>query len=181
MKKESNIMKKIILVMVMALTTVINATAPQEAKEEMKITDINDKSYTAYGTQNGIDIKELRGKVVIVDLFGHACPPCIRSIPHLIELQNKYKSELAIIAVEVQGYDNMELQEFAKDKSINYIVASEENSYSFVKYIQSRAQWDGGIPFLLILDTKGEVQLINTGMLLKSELEEIIEELIEEK
>ncbi len=39
------------------------------------------------------------GKVVIVDIWATWCPPCMKSIPHLIELQSRFPDELRIVGI----------------------------------------------------------------------------------
>jgi thiol-disulfide isomerase/thioredoxin len=143
----------------------------------MTMTDINGTSYTATGTDNGLHIDGLEGKVVFLEFFGHNCPPCLASIPHLVNLTKKHKDNLAIIAIEVQGYNTIQLKDFAKAKGMNYTVISEETARPLVNYIQQRAQWKGSIPFLVVLNTKGDVQFIQAGMVPEATLEEIIQKL----
>lgn len=148
------------------------AEAPQ-----MSITDIKGVTHQITGTEEGLKIKGLEGKIVFLEFFGHRCPPCIKSIPHLIKLQEKYKDKLAIIAIEVQGFNNKQLTDFAKEKGMNYIVVSDEKAGSFTNYIGQRAEWRGSIPFLVALDSKGAVQFVQAGMLPESSLEELIKQL----
>lgn len=144
---------------------------------QMTMTDINGLSYDVTGTDQGLQIKGLEGKIVFLEFFGHKCPPCLASIPHLISLQNKYKDKLAIVAIEVQGMNTAEVTTFVKEKGINYIAVSEEKAGELVDYISQRAQWNGSIPFLVALDTKGDVQFVQVGMLPESSLEELIAQL----
>jgi len=143
----------------------------------MKITDINGKSYTVKGTDNGLDIEGIKDKVVFLEFFGHNCPPCLASIPHLINLQKKYKDKLAVIAIEVQGYTTDQLREFAKRKGMNYTVVSDRDAGMLVDYIAQRAQWRGSIPFLVAMDTTGSVQFVQAGMLPEAALEDLIAQL----
>ena len=84
---------------------------------------------------------------------------------------------MAIIAIEVQGFNNKELAQFAKEKGMNYIVVSDEKAGNFTNYIGQRAEWRGSIPFLVALDSKGAVQFVQAGMLPESSLEELIKQL----
>lgn len=143
----------------------------------MTITDIKGKTYNVTGTEQGLTIEGLEGKVVFLEFFGHKCPPCIASIPHMNHLQKKYQDKLAVIAIEVQGYNNEEVKKFAQEHKINYIAISEEKASDFVYYIQQRAQWRGSIPFMVALDTKGDVQFVQAGMLSEPELEQLYTEL----
>ena len=169
-------MKKLLTVLLL-LSTVLFAEVQKKANYTTSITDINGVQHTITGTSNGLKISGMEGKVVFLEFFGHNCPPCLASIPHLIHLQNKYKDRLAVISIEVQGYNAAQLKHFAKAKGMNYTVVSGETAYAFVNYIQQRAQWRGSIPFLLVLDQQGNVQLIQVGMLPEETLDNIIQKL----
>lgn len=157
-----------------SLLTYVQAAENESPLAQMTMTDITGKTYEVTGTEQGINIKGLEGKVIFLEFFGHNCPPCLASIPHLINLQNKHKDKLAIVSIEVQGYNNTQTTKFAKEKGMNYIVVAEEKATELVNYIQQRAQWKGSIPFLVALDPKGDVQFVQAGMLPEESLEELI-------
>jgi len=163
--------------LLLSLLTYTQAAENEKPLAQMNMTDISGKTYDVIGTAQGLKIKGLEGKVVFLEFFGHNCPPCLASIPHLIDLQNKYKDKLAIVSIEVQGYNNEQVTKFAKEKGMNYIVVSEEKASDLVNYIQQRAQWRGSIPFLVALDTQGDVQFVQAGMLPEASLEELISQL----
>lgn len=143
----------------------------------MTMTDTNGKTYKVQGTEQGLKIEGLEGKIVFLEFFGHKCPPCLASIPHLIKLQEKHKDKLAIVSIEVQGNNAKQMTSFAKEKGINYIVVPEETASNLVSYVQQRAEWRGSIPFLVALDTKGVVQFVQAGMLPERSLEKLIVQL----
>jgi len=166
-------MKKLLVTMLLLLSFMGTLHAEKAKKSALEITDINGKTYTVSGTKDGLKISGMEGKVVFLEFFGHQCPPCLASIPHLIDLQKKHQDKLAIIAVEVQGLNETQLKEFVKKKGMNYTVISGEKERLFVSYISQRAQWKGSIPFLLALDGEGEVQYIQAGMLPEESLEKL--------
>ena len=173
-------MKKLLtLLLVFALSNFIQAEG--KALPQMSMTDVTGKTYNVIGTAQGLKIEELEGKVIFLEFFGHRCPPCLASIPHLIKLQKKYKDTLAIVSIEVQGYNNAQTAAFAKEKGMNYTVISEEKASAVVNYIQQRAQWRGSIPFLVALDPQGDVQFVQAGMLPEASLEELISQLSKPK
>ena len=163
--------------LILSLLTYTQAAENETPLVEMTMTDIKGKTYDVTGTEQGLNIKGLEGKVIFLEFFGHKCPPCLASIPHLVKLQKKHKDKLAIVAIEVQGYNQEQTKKFAKEKGMNYIVVSEEKASELVGYIQQRAQWRGSIPFLVALDTKGDVQFVQAGMLPEASLEELISQL----
>ena len=169
------IKKLLATLLVFSLTSFVQAD--EKAQPKMTMTDTSGKTYNVEGTTQGLKIEGLEGKIIFLEFFGYKCPPCLASIPHLIELQKKHKDTLAIVAIEVQGYTNEQTASFAKEKGINYITVSEENASELVNYIQQRAQWKGSIPFLVALDTKGDVQFVQAGMLSEAQYEELISQL----
>jgi len=142
------------------------------------MTDINGVKYTVKNTDQGLDISGMKDKVVFLEFFGHNCPPCLASIPHLINLQNKYKDKLVIMAIEVQGYSTQQLKKFAQFKKMNYIAISEKTASGVVSHIQQRAQWRGSIPFLVAMDRNGDVQFVQAGMLPETALDKLIQRLM---
>ncbi len=167
-------MKKI-LVLTLIFASLL--TFVQAEEDTFTMTTTKGKTLHMKGTETGLVFEEYKGKVVFLEFFGHRCPPCIKSIPHYKKLQEKYKDDLVIIAVEVQGFDDNELKAFTKEKDVNYVTISQEKAGQLVPYIAQRAQWQGSIPFLVILDKKGDVQLMQAGMLSEEALESTIKQL----
>ena len=169
-------MKKLLsTLLIFSFTLLIHAE--EKPLAQMSMTDVTGKTYQVTGTEQGLKIEGLEDKVVFMEFFGHKCPPCLASIPHLTDLQNKHKDKLAIVAIEVQGYDNKQTKAFAKEKGMTYIVVSEEKASELVSYIQQRAQWKGSIPFLVAMDKKGDVQFVQAGMLGEAQLEDLVKQL----
>ena len=165
------------LLLLVSLLSYSHAAQDDKPLAQMSMTDIKGNTYEVTGTEQGLTIKGLEGKVVFLEFFGHKCPPCLASIPHLIHLQKKHQDKLAIVAIEVQGYSNEQVKAFAKEHGINYIAVSEQKAEDLVYYIQQRAQWRGSIPFMVALDTKGDVQFVQAGMLPEASLEELFSQL----
>lgn len=170
--------KKILIIIAMLFSYM---QAAENNHPIMSMTDVTGKTYKVQGTEQGLTIEGLEGKVVLLEFFGHMCPPCLASIPHLIKLQKKYKDTLAVVSIEVQGYNTKQTADFVKEKGMNYIVASEETASKLVNYIQQRAQWRGSIPFIVAMDTKGDVQFVQAGMLPEASLEDLVNQLSHKK
>lgn len=169
-------MKKI-LALTLILFSLFSYAETQTEAPNISFTDINGKKYEAVGTANGLQVKALEGKVVFLEFFGHKCPPCLASIPHLINLQNKHKDKFAIVSVEVQGLNGKALAKFAKEKGMNYIVVSNQSAGDLVEYVATRSRWTGSIPFMVALDKKGDVAFMHVGMVPEDTLEENIKKL----
>ena len=59
-------------------------------------------------------------KIILLNFFQTTCPPCIAEIPHLINIQNKYKDTLKIYGVYVGRNSIDELKNFNQKYQINY-------------------------------------------------------------
>ena len=69
------------------------------------------------------DIDKMAGSVYIVEFWAMWCSPCVRNIPHLIELNNKYKDKGVQFIALSQDKSEEELRTFLRNKKINYHVA----------------------------------------------------------
>jgi len=64
----------------------------------------------------------------LLNFFATWCPPCRAEIPHLANLQNKYKDKLKIIAILVENKNTKEIEEFKKRYNINYFVSNSSDN-----------------------------------------------------
>lgn len=106
------------------------------------------------------DAATLKGKVTFVELWGVWCPPCIKSMPHVQEIFDKYKSNKAFSMMAVNtGWrgDNV-------DKVKAWM--GQNPKYTFPVYIEDRAQDKqfatqnqvNSIPRSLLIDKTGAVR-----------------------
>ena len=79
----------------------------------------------------GRQIRSMKGRVVVVDLWADFCPPCKREFPHLVELKEKYGKEgLVAVSVALDRPDDQagagRIAKFLEDRKavgvINYIL-----------------------------------------------------------
>ncbi len=165
-------MKKILIAL---LTLALAGSLAQAADNDyVKLPTLNGKTIHIKGTDNGLEIPEYKGKVVFLEFWGTHCPPCLASIPHYVDMIKKYKGKLAMLGIEVQNTPKIRLKAFADEKKINYDVVAYQDAGYFVDYIAKRAGWKGSIPFLLILDPKGNVITMQVGMLPQNVLEKVV-------
>jgi len=174
-------MRKLLLTLVLTFistTTYINA---DEKPLSFTLTTTDAKTITVDDTKKGLDFKEFKGKAVILTLFGHRCPPCLREIPTFIELTKKHPDDLAIVALEAQNYPTDEVKAFQKEHNMNYNVIAGIDHNNFISYISQRAGYTTGIPLplLIAIDKNGEVQNVHAGELTLDELEFLVKDLNE--
>lgn len=169
-------MKKLLPSLLLGLFVTVSAYASKQP--DLSFKDIKGTTIQVKGAANGLDMPSLKGKVVLMEFFGHKCPPCIMSIPHLVDLQKKHKEKLAIVSIEVQGMNKDELEDFVFEHGINYTITTEKQARELVNYIGARSEWNGGIPFTVAFDTKGNVQFIQAGLIPEDYLETLYQDLL---
>ncbi len=102
-----------------------------------------------------ISMKDLLGKVVVIDFWATWCPPCVAEIPTMIELYQTYKSQgLEFIGISLDEKSST-LVEFCKERGISWPQYCEEGKVWDTEFSK---QWRiKSIPQLFILDQKGEI------------------------
>ena len=148
-----------------------------------ELTDINGTTYHITDKPDGIDIKELKGKVVFISFFGHRCPPCRMEIPGFISYtkDKDYQKKAVILAFEVQGLPKDAVKDFAKDTGINYKLIPGSEADDFIRYIGYRTQWNNAIPFMVVIDQTGKVVNYGNGIVSEEELKSMADELTKQK
>jgi thiol-disulfide isomerase/thioredoxin len=127
--------------------------------------------YTLDGDE--IRLSDYAGKIVILDFWATWCPPCRKSIPDLISIQNEYKDDLIIIGISLdQPSTQGELQPFIESYGINYpIVLGTLEVVEAYGNIQA-------IPTSFTIDREGKIINKHIGLVPKSTLVEEIEAIL---
>ena len=63
-----------------------------------------------------VKIADCKGKYVMLEFWGHWCGPCIGSMPVLFDLHDKFKDDLVVIGVHVDGEDDIDTAKKLDDK-----------------------------------------------------------------
>ena len=164
-------MKKTLL----ALLTLLAFTLTLSA-ENMEMVDTDGKNYKVVGTDNEIKIEGMEGKVVFLEFFGLKCPGCKKIMPNLINVQEKYKDKLQVMAIEVQKNDTNPINAYKQEHGINYITLSNYDVGRVVRYVMEKSGWKGAIPFVVAIDSKGQVQFAQAGVISEEDLAKYVED-----
>lgn len=121
-----------------AAPTLVSKKAPEISAEKW----INSKPLTLSG---------LKGKVVVVEFWATWCPPCRKSIPHLIELNKRFGDKVTIIGFTQESLD--EVQDFVNEQGMKYPIAVGSKSgkdygvsgipHAFVVGKDGKVVWEG--------------------------------------
>lgn len=114
--------------------------------------------------------ERFRDKVVIIDIWGTWCPPCIEEIPYLIALQKKYADQgLEIVAVEFDAFlhgteeeRRTAMKEFVAETGINYLVLLGGDTGDVPKVFSGLKNFKG-FPTSIYIGRDGLVKHIEAG------------------
>lgn len=120
-----------------------------------------------YNKEENIKLSNFKGKVVLLDFWIKNCGPCIKSIPDLNALQEKFKNKKFEI-LGINSYDTKEdIGWFCNKHKPNYKVLMQGKAIA-EKYGVS------GFPTVILIDKEGKV-LFSGVDFEKSEIEKLIE------
>ncbi len=111
---------------------------------------------------SAVDLKSLRGKVVLVDFWAYSCINCQRAIPHVTDWYSKYRdSGLEVIGVHSPEYafekDRDNVISGAAALGITYPVALDNNLSTWTNY--RNRYW----PAEYLIDNTGTIRHIKFG------------------
>ena len=67
-----------------------------------------------------ITLKDLRGKIVLIDFWTYCCINCIHVLPDLKKLEHKYPNELVVIGCHSAKFDNEKDSANIRDAIVRY-------------------------------------------------------------
>lgn len=131
-------------------------------------------------TPNPLRLADLRGKVVIVEMWTFGCINCRNVIPYLIDWHDKYSSEgLVIIGNHFPEFDHesvlSNLEQAVKDLKIPYAVAEDNQGNTWKDY--NTRYW----PSLYLIDKNGHIRYTHIGEGKYQETEDAIVSLLNEE
>lgn len=122
-------------------------------------------------------IADMKGKVVLLDFWATYCGPCIQAIPHLIELQNKYKDKgLVVVGLNVGGEEDRPLvPAFVKRLNIDYALGTPEEELTALLF-----KGTTNIPQTFIFDREGKPvkSFMGYDAQIKVELDQALEQVM---
>ena len=121
----------------------------------------------------GVDLKGMRGKVVLIDCWATWCAPCLREMPHVKAAYDRYHAR-GFEVVGISSDDDREaLEKFVK-----------VNRIPWAQYFDGKGELNrfasefnvGGIPTMWLVDRKGVLRDLNAVNNLTGKIEKMLGE-----
>ncbi len=123
-----------------------------------------------------------KDKIYVVEFWATWCGPCIASMPHLAELQNKYRGEgVQIVSIsdeDVETVDELMAKDYPeKDETFSeltsaYTITTDPDGSVSDDYMRAAGQ--NGIPCAFLVGKTGQIEWIGHPMEIDEPLAEVI-------
>lgn len=141
-------------------------------------------SQDAWLNSRPLKIKQLQGKVALIDIWTFECWNCYRSFPWLKNIEKKYSKDLQIIGIHTPEFAHEKVRKNVVDKTKGFGLTHPvmmDNDFAYWKSLKNR-YW----PAFYILDKKGNIRgryigETHAGDRNATAMENLIKQLIAEK
>lgn len=117
-------------------------------------------------------LQAYKGKPLVLNFWATWCPPCVKEMPELEDLSQKYP-EVQFVGLAIDTQRNV--KRFLEQVPVSYsIYVTGHRGVQIMKNLGNRA---GGIPYTLILHADGSVAEQVVGQINPSDLEQVLRDL----
>jgi Peroxiredoxin len=168
----SRLLSYLVLAMVLFVAACENAAAPRPMSESepaaaVKRPNANQEAISkvqdvpiAKLDGSTFKLEDYRGKVLVVDFWGTFCPPCVKQVPELVKLNEKYRDRgLTLIGLTADPpSDQDKVEEFVKRFQVNYQIGY-DNSWIADAFLKGTEDDTGSppIPQLFVISRDGKI------------------------
>jgi peroxiredoxin len=124
-----------------------------------------------------IDSAQFAGKVLMLDFWSIYCSSCIKEMPHLVDLYNKYNAQgLEVVGVDLDPFPRKKIEKFLKALDFTITYPNILDRKGKMKKLMGVSMLPTGI----LVDTSGVVRLFHVGYKpgFEKKLEEEIKKLL---
>ena len=140
-----------------ATTPKVVITQPYDASKALKPKKVGDEASPLVQLTwiKGEPVTISPGNVYVVEFWATWCPPCRTSIPHLTELQKKYKDRIVFVGVSDEDVAKVTPFVEGMGEKMDYAVAVDAAGAVTREYMKAFGQ--NGIPHAFIVSAAGKI------------------------
>jgi cytochrome c biogenesis protein CcmG, thiol:disulfide interchange protein DsbE len=107
--------------------------------------------FTVKDSDRTVALRDLRGKIVVLNFWAAHCDPCVEEMPSLGQLQRRMGNKIVVLGVGVDTTDN-DYHSFLRDHNIDFLTVRDADKSSYLLYGAT------GYPETTIIDSAGTVR-----------------------
>jgi thiol-disulfide isomerase/thioredoxin len=101
-----------------------------------------------------VSLKSLRGRVVLLDFWATWCGPCIGEVPHMVELNGRFKGDdFALVGVSLDG-DGLALADFLDERKMTWPEVCDLREFDGAVPTLYHVR---GVPDTVLIDREGRI------------------------
>lgn len=117
----------------------------------MRLVGSTAPDFTIRDSDRTVNLRDLRGKIVVLNFWAAHCGPCIEEMPSLVELQKQMGSRIVVLGVGVDTTD-ADYHSFLRDYKIGFLTVRDADKSSYLLYGAT------GYPETTIIDSSGTIR-----------------------
>jgi peroxiredoxin len=138
--------------------TRLEADDAKRQKADFALSDLQGKSW---------HLRELRGKVVLVNFWATWCPPCRKEMPDLQALYDKYKDQ-GFVVLSISDEEAAKVSPFITERNISYPVLLDPGRKVNEAFVVE------GIPKSFVYDREGKLVAQSIDMRTRSQFQQML-------
>ncbi|WP_326651789.1 MULTISPECIES: TlpA disulfide reductase family protein [unclassified Streptomyces] len=129
-----------------------------------------------------LDVADLKGKVVVMNVWGSWCPPCRAEAPHFAKVAKETKAKgVEFVGINTRDANKGPALAFEKDFEVGYPSLYDPVGKLIVNGFPKGSLNPQAIPSTIVLDREGKIAARSLQALDATQLHKIIDPLIAEK
>ena len=155
---EDKTIKNISLIIVIALVFLISAVAyAKKTNPPAQMPEFTQADPTAWINSKPLSVKDLRGKVILIDVWTYGCWNCYKSFPWLRALENKFSDQdFQVIGIHSPEFDREKERDNVVKKVEEFMLhhpVMMDNNRAYWRSLRNR-YW----PAYYIVDKEGNIR-----------------------
>jgi thiol-disulfide isomerase/thioredoxin len=129
-----------------------------------------------------LDVAELKGKVVVLNVWGSWCPPCRAEAPHFVKVANDLKAKgVEFVGLNTRDFNKRPALAFEEDYNVPYPSIHDPHGKVILQGFPKGTLNPTGIPSTIVLDRDGKIAARALQALDEETLRSMIDPLVMEK
>ncbi|GAA1504549.1 TlpA disulfide reductase family protein [Nocardioides humi] len=125
-----------------------------------------------------LDVTDLRGKVVVLNVWWSGCGPCRSEMPMLVEAERELGDDVAFVGINIRDLAPENAAAFERDRGVDYPSLYDPGSETLLELGDYAPPY---MPATVVLDQQGRVAaLINGAIPSKTTLTTVVEDVLAE-